>query len=401
MDSTGKLVVALDHHFTRVGDVVLTDLAFDLAYWEQYLDYFESVTVFARVATARDAPCASVRASGPRIEFVDQSDFVGPSGLVRNSVSLLLGAWNVSRRRSAFLLRNGTMSTLLWLCLCVRHKSYGREVQGHMAASIQSWDGMRSRVGRYAKGPLAACADALSRVQIRHATATAYVSEGLRRAYPARYPSSEYVFSGVQLGREAVAAPRDLGFFQAGQSSGWELVTVGRLESEKGPDILVESLGLLRDHRPGLNWRMTFLGPGSMRDSLERRVAELDLSDRVLFAGQVSPGPAVANYLDRSHLFVLPSRTEGMPRAMIEGMARGLPAVGTRAGGIVELLPDDATAPINDPHSLAVAIERSLVPARLVERSASGHAYVVDKFSDSRMREAKHAFWSALRGATS
>ena len=62
------------------------------------------------------------------------------------------------------------------------------------------------------------------------------------------------------------------------------------------------------------------------------------LRDRVRFRGQLTTPVDVRAELDRADLFVLPSRQEGLPRAMIEAMARALPCIGSSVGGIPELL---------------------------------------------------------------
>lgn len=67
-----------------------------------------------------------------------------------------------------------------------------------------------------------------------------------------------------------------------------------------------------------------------------------------MFLGHLPSGDAVRRELDSAHLFVLPSHQEGMPRAMIEAMARALPCLGTRVGGIPELLSRPALVDAGD-----------------------------------------------------
>lgn len=90
-------------------------------------------------------------------------------------------------------------------------------------------------------------------------------------------------------------------------------------------------------------------GSGHVSNSFAGR---LGVADRVTFVGTVPAGAAVRAHLDAADLVVVPSRTEGLPRALIEAMARGLPAVGTTVGGIPELLADvDLVPPTTRPPS--------------------------------------------------
>ncbi|GAB3976194.1 glycosyltransferase family 4 protein [Plantactinospora veratri] len=81
------------------------------------------------------------------------------------------------------------------------------------------------------------------------------------------------------------------------------------------------------------------LGDGRYRPRLERLATDLGVRRQVHFTGTISAATEVRRQLDAADLFVMPSRTEGLPKALIEAMARGLPAVATSVGGIPELLP--------------------------------------------------------------
>jgi len=99
-------------------------------------------------------------------------------------------------------------------------------------------------------------------------------------------------------------------------------------------------------------------------------------------------------------LFVLPSRTEGLPRAMIEAMARGLPCVGSAVNGIPELLPVEDMVPPNDVPALAEKIREVLTnPERMAQMSARN----LDKareYADNVLYERRTAFYQHLKAET-
>ncbi|MGA2534519.1 MAG: glycosyltransferase [Terracidiphilus sp.] len=118
--------------------------------------------------------------------------------------------------------------------------------------------------------------------------------------------------------------------------SGPHLVAVGRLSKEKGFDLLLESLQAVREFFPGVD--LVIAGAGSEEVALKSRCSELGLDAAVRFAGNVDQ-PAVL--FQGASAFVLSSRHEGMPNALLEAAAAGLPIVATAASrGIVDLLRD-------------------------------------------------------------
>ena len=103
---------------------------------------------------------------------------------------------------------------------------------------------------------------------------------------------------------------------------------------------------------------------------MEHLARDLKIQDRVEFRGNLPAGDAVFAELDQADLFVLPSRQEGLPRAAIEAMARGLPCIGSRVGGIPELIGPDELVPPDDAGALANKIVELLRdPARMTRLS--------------------------------
>jgi glycosyltransferase involved in cell wall biosynthesis len=132
------------------------------------------------------------------------------------------------------------------------------------------------------------------------------------------------------------------------------IVFAGRLDPDKGPDILVEALGLLRDPTSTL-----ILGDGRLRGPLQRRVRELGLAKRVSFPGWVGdPGPYIAG----ATVLAIPSRDEAFSQTAIIGLAHGVPVIGTEVDGFPATLGGGRgiLVPPEDPQALAAALERVL-----------------------------------------
>lgn len=143
------------------------------------------------------------------------------------------------------------------------------------------------------------------------------------------------------------------------QSDGPHLVAAGRLAYQKGFDILLEAMALVRNSLPACG--LTILGEGELRSELLAQRERLGLKEAVHLIGfQRNPYP----YLKHADLFVLPSRFEGMPNAVIEALAVGTPVVASDCPGAVrEILRDCPIArlvPPSDPQALAETIVSAL-----------------------------------------
>ncbi|MEO8138310.1 MAG: glycosyltransferase, partial [Gemmatimonadota bacterium] len=129
---------------------------------------------------------------------------------------------------------------------------------------------------------------------------------------------------------------------------GW----VGRLSPEKGADLFLAALARLQ--RPGV--LAAIIGDGRLRPSLEAQARTLGISDRVRWLGLVPDAGRLTAAFDS---FVLSSRTEGTPIALLEAMASGTPVVATAVGGVPDILVGDREAilvPSEDPAALAAAL---------------------------------------------
>ncbi len=129
---------------------------------------------------------------------------------------------------------------------------------------------------------------------------------------------------------------------------------IGRLESQKAPDLLIESIGLL--HRRNTDVHFAIAGDGAPRATLERRLADLGATAAVIWLGAVD-GRRLLAELD---LLVMPSRYEGFPYALLKALHCGVPVVATPVGGASEINPDNAcglVVPPDDASALADAID--------------------------------------------
>jgi glycosyltransferase involved in cell wall biosynthesis len=169
------------------------------------------------------------------------------------------------------------------------------------------------------------------------------------------------IYNGVDVTRFPVASVQATAQARRaiGMPVGVPLVgSLGRLHPQKGFSDLLTAFAQVRQRVSSV--RLFVAGDGELRDDLEAQARSLGIAAAVTFAGVRADVSEILAALD---VFVLPSLWEGMPNAVLEAMAAGLPVVATAVGGTPEVVVDRVTGllvPPQDPGALARAIERLL-----------------------------------------
>jgi glycosyltransferase involved in cell wall biosynthesis len=163
--------------------------------------------------------------------------------------------------------------------------------------------------------------------------------------------------NGVDAARFAEASPADLVPFGIPRSAR-TLLFVGRLDFQKGPELLIEAADrVLTAHADA---HVLLVGDGPLRARLAAQAQQTAVADRIHFAGARSDVPML---MRASYALVLPSRWEGLPNVVLEAMSAGLPVVATAVEGTREVVKSGETGWLVPPDSvdaLADALDRLL-----------------------------------------
>ncbi|MGE0192657.1 MAG: glycosyltransferase [Planctomycetota bacterium] len=227
--------------------------------------------------------------------------------------------------------------------------------------------------------------EAWDRRALRKADAVVVVSDALAERLAARGVPRERIHrvdNGIDAVQVADAADRGRAAARAALgASGHQrlIVALGRTSPEKGQDVLLEAFARVAPEAPDL--RLALVGDGADRERLTARAAALGLADRVALPGWRSDGPAC---LAAAEVAVLPSRTEGLPIALLEALAVGVPVVVTDVGAMAEVVEHGRAGlvvPPDDAAALARALTRVLAdPAGAKERAAYGRQRVTEHY---------------------
>jgi glycosyltransferase involved in cell wall biosynthesis len=231
--------------------------------------------------------------------------------------------------------------------------------------------------------------------QCARASAALYVTSRLRFAYPPSAAERVLDCSDVNLEDAAFRnAPRVHGLAHRRK-----LVTVATLSQVyKGIDVLLDAVALC--HAAGTPFDLTIVGSGRYQPAMAAQARRLGIQDSVHFTGSLPAGAAVRGELDKADLFVLPSRTEGMPRALLEAMARGLPCVATRVGGVPDVLPDDDLVAPGDAPALAALMKRIAASPECLDRMSEQNLQTASEYRAEQLYPRWDRFFTDLRDRT-
>jgi glycosyltransferase involved in cell wall biosynthesis len=165
------------------------------------------------------------------------------------------------------------------------------------------------------------------------------------------------------------------------------LLSVGRLEENKGFHVLADALAALSGHSGPVadrRWRWVIVGAGPFRAALDRSLQAAALRDRVLFAGRL-PDPELHAWYEAADLFVHPTLYEGSSLVTLEAMAHRRAVIATLAGGLPDKVRNGVNGwlvPPGNPSALAAAISGALgQPERLPRMGLEGRGIVERDFS--------------------
>lgn len=138
-----------------------------------------------------------------------------------------------------------------------------------------------------------------------------------------------------------------------------KLMTIGRLEVEKNPLLVVDTLAELDRRHPG-RFTLTWIGRGALENDVLARAASLGVAGQLTLRGYVPFGPGLLDLYRDADLFLHVSLTEGVPQVLVEALACGTPIVATAVGGVASALDNGKAGflvPPDDAGALADAIE--------------------------------------------
>jgi glycosyltransferase involved in cell wall biosynthesis len=378
-----NLLFVHDHVFFRENESFYSD---KLPYpvWSRYLSHFSSLTIFSRYTDDCNIDPHIPLSSGEHVSFVTAENisnlrsFFGPRQKEFHKLEAMIGVSDavVARLPSQF----GIAAVYL-------AKKLNKPVLVEVVSC--AWDSLWNYGGVKAK-MFAPFLYLKMRQAISLSDSALYVSSSfLQKRYPC---------SGSVIGVSDVEIPypdrhvilnRIMNI--STKKGKYKIGLVGSLKTRyKGVDIAIKAMANLINS--GFDVSLHVLGGGNSLPykELARR---LGVEEFIFFEGVLTPGDPVLRWLDAKDIYIQPSLVEGMPRAVLEAMSRGLPTVASRVGGIPEVLSSDMLVKPGDDKGLSDKISRIISDADLQKAQAMLNFEVARRFSKDDLDQKRDLFF--------
>jgi glycosyltransferase involved in cell wall biosynthesis len=362
------------------------------SFTKRYLGAFQEVRVIARAQDVSEPKDGWSRADGDGVTFAPVPYYLGPLQYLRCMRSAGNAARGALGHEDALVMRVGSQIACTMKRELHSGRPYGLEVIGdplnvfakgstqHPLRPIWRWWFTRAQ-----------------KQQCAGACAVSYVTgDYLQRLYPCPNGAFSTSFLNMELGESwFVESPRR--FDEVPKR--FRLITVGGLDQPyKGIDLLIQAVS--NCVAAGMNVELSVVGGGRYLEALRREAEARGILNRTTFHGAIGAGQPVRDRLDQSHVFVLFSKTEGLPRAMIEAMGRSLPCIGSDVGGIPELIQREWIVQRGDVGTLTAKLKQMLGSASLMESASAFNLRRAKEYSDSALDQKRREFLDYLLNRT-
>lgn len=331
-----KALVAADSHLYKTPDgKYWCPSIYGYDFWSRYLDVFEEVIVVSRTKSATYEEVEGfLRVDGPNLSVSELPFMRGMKAYIKNYFKFIKSVKKAVKQGDCAILRLPSVSAFM---VEKYFKKTGKPYSLEIVADPYD---------AYRKNKIAQIMYTKKlKKSALNANGVSYVTEfTLQKRYPSfakKYGESEKKFetfySTINLPESYFSKPRK---YDKNKKKYTIVHTANSINSDtKGHDTLIRIIKELREMNYDV--QAIFIGDGTKRPFYEKMVKNLRLDKYITFTGLIHSPKEVRNILLKGDIFVFPTKAEGLPRAVIEAMAVGLPVLSTPVNGIPELLKNE------------------------------------------------------------
>lgn len=297
-------------------------------FWKRYLNSFSSVEVVSRTKVVADEEItAMLRVDGPNVSVKNLPYLRGMRAYLMNYFIIKHAVKKAAKSADCAIIRLPSIIADMYL------KEYRKEKKPYFLEIVAD------PYDAYAFNKVAKNYFSYRlRKSIKEADGVSYVTKDyLQSKYPPNISQTTTHYSTIDLKAEHFGSPKKY----PTKNKEFNFIHVANSMSNdiKGHDIALEILNYVL--KKGYNCKLTFIGDGPYRKKLEELSLGYGIDQHINFVGMLANSELIRNELKKADLFLFPTKAEGLPRALIEAMAIGLPALSTPVNGVPELLSSD------------------------------------------------------------
>ena len=358
--------------------------------WAEYLEVFDKVFVIARVkkqTTFNPITKGYKITENPNIIFIPLTDYKGLyEGIKYLPTTISSVVKSVKQSQSNLLRLPGLISNIAGVSAILMNKNIAVQLVG------DPYDVFSSGVGGKYAPVIKIVFTNLTKYICKNAAVTSYVTQyTLQKKYPYSRNAVNISYSDVNL-EPSVFKEKNIRKDNLIEKEVINFLMVGSLEQRyKGFDIALRAISQLKTNK---KFTINIVGEGIYLEELKELARKLNLSEVINFCGKVSH-EEVLRLMILCDIFLMPSRTEGLPRALIEAMAMGAPAIGSNVGGIPELL-DREFIFTNENYSELSKMILKLINSSEINQISKSNMNKVLNYRKDRLTQKKQKFYQAI-----
>jgi glycosyltransferase involved in cell wall biosynthesis len=395
-----KALFVHSHRFTVVDDVVYSSDSFPHTVWDRYLEHFDEIVVLGRkdLSLGRDIANYSIssreRVSFKLLEYLEPplNSYILKSK-IKKDIKNIIKKHNIS----AIIARLPSELSYRAIDVCRElHIPYAVEVVGCAFDAVYNykfnpWYNIKNLGVKI----LAPFSYRSMKHYVNGAPYALYVTKNfLQNRYPSTTGAYTTGVSDVNIPEMDYKVLENHISYLNRQNREIMFGMIGNTDVYyKGFDITLKALSLVKEQIP--NFKLYLVGGGSGK-AVRNLAIKLDLIDNIVFVGKIRSGVEIFKFLDNLDIYLHPSRTEGMPRALIEAMARACPCLASSVGGIPELLDRKYLFKKEDYKSLSELILQLINSKEALVNASKDNFDIAKNYTLTVLSKRRMKFWGTF-----
>ncbi len=391
------LIVADGHYYKTPDGKVYADSVYDYVFYKRYLQAFDHVYAAVRITELQEAPRGKKLSSGEGVTFLPLPAYRGPIEYIKKYFSILKCVKNYCKEFDCAIFRLPAATANIFSRIYAKTKKpFAIEIV------VDPWENFSPRASgnKLMLWIVRRNWTNIVKTMCAKADGASYVTKSyLQKRYPPKAvlkPSSgafTAAYSSVELSDDTFASAR----VWTDNQKKFCIAHVSNAFTgyEKGHLTLMKAVKIVRDQ--GYDVSVRFVGDGPLKEEFEQHANELGIADFVEFTGRLANGDEVRKVIRSSDLFVLPTLAEGLPRALLEAMAEGMPCLSSPTCGVPEVLDKDFLFDFEDEAGFAQGIISFISSPERMSLESQRNVETAKQFASSLLNERRKSFYCSLR----